>query len=87
MPSKEKCAKEWKNLGYKSLSDCTGYKRKKEKTQASDTSVQEEYWRTRSDLDKAHGEVYRSPTNPGYGYKRKKRKGRPKPGPSRGKRK
>ena len=31
MPSKEKCAKEWKNLGYKSLSDCTGYKRKKRK--------------------------------------------------------
>tara|TARA_R100001594_G_scaffold69794_1_gene104064 strand:- start:18067 stop:18237 length:171 start_codon:yes stop_codon:yes gene_type:complete len=25
MPSKTKCAKEWKKLGYESLKDCTSY--------------------------------------------------------------
>ena len=31
MPSKEKCAAEWKQLGYKSVGDCVGYGKKKTK--------------------------------------------------------
>ena len=41
MPSKTKCAKEWKKLGYSSESACRGYK-KPAKTQKAGTSAKEE---------------------------------------------
>ena len=41
MPSKTKCAKEWKKLGYSSIADCIDYK-KPAKTQKAGTSAKEE---------------------------------------------
>ena len=41
MPSKAKCKVNWKAMGYKSLSDCENYGKKK-MTQKPDTSVKEE---------------------------------------------
>ena len=41
MPSKTKCAKEWKKLGYSSAADCMNYK-KPAKTQKAGTSAKEQ---------------------------------------------
>tara|TARA_R100000234_G_scaffold120102_1_gene105450 strand:- start:4910 stop:5116 length:207 start_codon:yes stop_codon:yes gene_type:complete len=41
MPSKAKCKVGWKKMGYKSMSDCQSYGKKK-MTQKPDTSVKDE---------------------------------------------
>ena len=41
MPSKAKCTVGWKAMGYKSMSDCASYGKKK-MTQKPDTSVKDE---------------------------------------------
>ena len=41
MPSKAKCKVGWKAMGYKSMSDCESYGKKK-MTQKPDTSVKDE---------------------------------------------
>ena len=41
MPSKAKCKMSWKAMGYKSMSDCESYGKKK-MTQEAGTSVKEE---------------------------------------------
>ena len=41
MPSKSKCKANWKAMGYKSISDCENYGKKK-MTQKADTSVKAE---------------------------------------------
>ena len=41
MPSKAKCKTGWKAMGYKSMSDCQSYGKKK-MTQKPDTSVKDE---------------------------------------------
>ena len=40
MPSKNKCAKEWKQMNYKSIEDCMGYG--KPKTQKAGTSAKQQ---------------------------------------------
>ena len=40
MPSKEKCAKEWKKMNYESMEDCMNYG--KAKTQKAGTSAKEQ---------------------------------------------
>ena len=56
MPSKEICAKEWKQRNYASMSDCIGYK-KPAKTQESNTSAKEQTKKVRYDMADTHGSV------------------------------
>ena len=51
MPSKEKCAKEWKKLGYSSAAACRNYK---PKTQKAGTSSESEQNKVGKDMAKSN---------------------------------
>ena len=51
MPSKDKCAKEWKKMNYESMEDCMNYG--KSKTQKAGTSAKEELDRVGWDMAKS----------------------------------
>ena len=51
MPSKNKCAKEWKQMNYKSMEDCMSYG--KPKTQKAGTSAKEQNDKVGWDLAEA----------------------------------